>query len=95
MNREDIKQTILLAMSEHHSGNVAEAQRIVDAILSAIEAAGVRLVPAKPTHDQMTHAMLHRSVAERPPHIYDTAGVYRVMLAASPYAPAQKDETND
>lgn len=43
MNREDIKQTMLLAMSEHHSGNAAEAQRIVDAILAAIEAAGVRL----------------------------------------------------
>lgn len=59
---------------------------IVDAQLLALEAAGVRLVPAEPTHDQMTHAMLHRSAAERPPHIYDTAGTYRVMLAASPYA---------
>lgn len=45
MNREDIKQTMLLAMSEHHSGNAAEAQRIVDAILAAIKAAGVRLEP--------------------------------------------------
>lgn len=44
MTREGLKQDMLLAMSEHHSGNSAEAQRIVDAILAAIEAAGVRLV---------------------------------------------------
>lgn len=40
----ELKQTMLLAMSEHHSGNAEEAGRIVDAQLAALEAAGVRMV---------------------------------------------------
>lgn len=54
MNREDVKQTMLLAMSEHHSGNIEEARRIVDAQLDALEAAGVRLVPSEATEEMMT-----------------------------------------
>lgn len=42
--REQIKGTMLIAMSEYHSGNSDEARRIIDAQLSALEAAGVRLV---------------------------------------------------
>jgi len=45
---------------------------------------GLVVVPREATHDQMTHAMLFRSVNERPPHVYDTAGVYRTMIAAAP-----------
>jgi hypothetical protein len=51
MNREDVKQTMLLAMSEHHSGNIEEARQIVDAQLAALEAAGVRLVPVEELED--------------------------------------------
>jgi hypothetical protein len=43
--REQIKGTMLIAMSEYHSGNSDEAHRIVDAQIAALEAAGVRLVP--------------------------------------------------
>ena len=55
MNREDVKQTMLLAMSEHHSGNIEEARRIVDAQLDALEAAGVRLVPVKLDSKNLDH----------------------------------------
>ena len=41
--REALVDVMLTAMSEFHSGNFAEAQRIVDAQIAALEAAGVRL----------------------------------------------------
>lgn len=55
MNRETIKNTMLLAMSEHHSGNADEACRIIDAQLTALEAAGVRLVPAQLNSKNLEH----------------------------------------
>lgn len=51
MSREYVKQTMLLAMSEHHSGNAEEARRIVEAQITALEAAGVRLVPVEELED--------------------------------------------
>jgi hypothetical protein len=70
--------------------DMARAERRADAAILALrewlEAEGLAVVPREATHDMMTHAMLFRSVAERPPHVYDTAGVYRTMIAAAPDA---------
>ena len=94
--RDQIKGTMLIAMSEYHSGNSDEALRIVEAQLSAIEAAGVRLVPVNMTDEQMIAA--ERAVqasmdrGESAPIRFAALSV-SAMLAASPYA--QKDETND
>lgn len=53
----------------------------VTAALSAIEAAGVRLVPVEPTQD-MTGAVLEPTASR-----CEVMKTYRAMLAASPYAP--------
>ena len=96
MTREGLKQDMLVAMSEHHSGNAAEAQRIVDAILAAIEAAGVRLVQVKlPARLQYVGAayLAREGATGVTPEAF--AGAFEEValdLAASPYAP-QKDET--
>ena len=45
--REKLVEVMLTAMSEHHSGNFAEAALIVEAQLAALEAAAVRLVPVE------------------------------------------------
>ena len=42
--RTGVEAIMLLAMSEHHSGDFQEARRIIEAQLAALEAAGVRLV---------------------------------------------------
>lgn len=89
----ELKQTMLLAMSEHHSGNAEEAGRIVDAILAAIEAAGVRLVPVEATPTMAyvgTDARWQSAVRDA----NNVREIWRAMLAASPYAP-QKDESHD
>ena len=49
--REKLVEVMLTAMSEHHSGNFAEAALIVEAQLAALEAAAVRLVPTTWTDD--------------------------------------------
>lgn len=85
MNREDIKQTMLLAMSEHHSGNADEALRIVDAQLAALEAAGVRLVPVEPSRHMLVAAhMVERDDIELTED--EHRAMYAAFLAASPYA---------
>ena len=102
--RDQIKGTMLIAMSEYHSGNSDEALRIVEAQLSAIEAAGVRLVPVneKPgqgwLHEAVKDACL-RSVknmsGREPPQLLYAPILWAMQdaLAASPYAPAQKGES--
>ena len=101
MTRERLKYQMQLAMSEHHSGNSAEAQRIVDAILAAIEAAGVRLVPEEPQVGMfraLTESWGDGPEARRGIGQWALGQFredYRAMLAASPYAPAQKDESHE
>lgn len=87
MTRVQIEALMLLAMSEHHSGNIGEASQIVDAQLAALEAVGVRLVPEAPSYTMMVHGEAERQRGEDPD--YDgglSADIYRAMLAASPYA---------
>lgn len=94
MNREAVKQTMLLAMSEHHSGNAQEALRIVDAQLAALEASGVRLVPSEATFQMYEAAMPHceqTNSAGDPPNPFR---IWSLMLPASPYAP-QKEQTHE
>jgi hypothetical protein len=82
--REALVEVMLLAMSEHHSGNAGEARRIVDAQLSALEAAGVRLVPVEATEEMRQAAVdpliewgfMKEGLAE----------ALRAAIAASPYA---------
>ena len=96
MNREDVKQTMLLAMSEHHSGNIEEARRIVDAQLDALEAAGVRLVPVEATgaaHDMIAAGLDACSPLNHGSDMIEVEAFYEATIAASPYAPEQKDET--
>lgn len=72
------------------------------ATLSAIEAAGVRLVPEFSTFE-MESAVKDEHIPHR--DIYGhlslnrrregASDIYRAMLAASPYAPAQKDESHE
>lgn len=89
--REALVEVMLLAMSEHHSGNAGEARRIVDAQLSALEAAGVRLVPVEATEEMLEHAFGSINYTEPSPS-EDAERVYGAMLSASPYA---KEPTND
>lgn len=87
----ELKQTMLLAMSEHHSGNAEEAGRIVDAQLSALEAAGVRMVPVEAStemEDAGTKVIMKAWGDGN--RVYAT-DVYELMLAASPYAPRKDD----
>ena len=87
--REQIKGTMLLAMSEHHSGNAEEARKIVDAQLLALEAAGVRMVPETPT-DEM--AIAGGEAAQRSIGSWGEPELcYRAMLSASPFSPPAKD----
>lgn len=74
MTREDILNILFLALAEHHSGNIAEAIAIVDAQLAALEAKGVRLVPAIPTWPMIKTSQC-------------SVEAYDKMIAASPYAP--------
>lgn len=77
MTREDVKQTMLLAMSEQHSGNAEEAIQIVDAQIAALEAAGVRLVP-----EEATVAMIKASHPWNADGSALAVSMYRAMLAA-------------
>jgi hypothetical protein len=52
------------------------------AALAALEAAGVRLVPVDPDDNQLAAGMESDSIS----HPWEALGVYRQMLAASPYA---------
>lgn len=88
--REALVEVMLTAMSEHHSGNFAEAAFIVEAQLAALEAAGVRLVPEEATspmveqgaHHAFARWMPNESVQDN----YDIARAqWRAMLSASPY----------
>lgn len=81
--REALKEVMLTAMSEFHSGNFAEAQRIVDAQIAALEAAGVRLVPVELTEDMGAEMECQ----------FSTDGQWEAALAASPYK--AKEPTND
>ena len=85
MTREDVKQTMLLAMSEHHSGNAEEAIQIVDAQIAALEAAGVRLVPVEATPEMIQMAEMLHTIDELTTDEYRRA--YSAMVALSPYAP--------
>lgn len=81
--REALVEVMLTAMSEHHSGNFAEATFIVEAQLAALEAAGVRLVPVEATEEMLEHGRDEGVIrlAER----WKAAELYRVLLSASPY----------
>lgn len=59
------------------------------AALSAIEAAGVRLVPSEVT-EKMLDAPMSTGTAS---NVWQAANIYRAMLAASPYA--QKEQTHE
>lgn len=84
--RDQIKGTMLIAMSEYHSGNSDEARRIIDAQLSALEAAGVRLVPSEPSRHMLVAAhMVERDDIELTPD--EHRAMYAAFVAASPYAP--------
>ena len=65
------------------------ASRNARAALAAIEAAGVRLVPVEATQE-MTGAVLEPTASR-----YEVMKTYRAMLAASPYAPTQKEQTHE
>ena len=84
--RDHIKGTMLIAMSEHHSGKADEACRIIDAQLTALEAAGVRLVPVEASR----HMLVAAHMAERDDIALtedEHRAIYAAFLAASPYAP--------
>lgn len=88
--REALVEVMLTAMSEHHSGNFAEAAFIVEAQLAALEAAGVRLVPVEATEEMLLNA------GATPDGVSPRGGTdylgkmlpkyYAAMLSASPYA---------
>lgn len=77
-----------------HSSAPAVAVRRAEAALTALEAAGVRLVPVEATME-MTHAVWATDLPQ--PDIHGdyadldiqmaARDIYRSMLAASPYAP--------
>ena len=83
--REKLVEVMLTAMSEFHSGNFAEAALIVDAQLAALEAAGVRLVPAQPTEHMEREMVTLRGIQDNQGW-KDTVDIYRTGVAASPYA---------
>lgn len=83
--REQIKGTMLIAMSEYHSGNSDEAHRIVNAQIAAIEAAGVRLVPVRATH-KMAHVGEEARWQSAVRDADNVREIWDAMLAASPYA---------
>ena len=49
-----LRQILMLAMSEHHSGNNEEAQTIADAQIKAIEDAGLVVRPKEPTNEMIS-----------------------------------------
>lgn len=61
-----------------HKESMAAARKA----LSALEVAGVRLVPVDPDDKMLAAGMECDSIA----HPWEALGVYRQMLAASPYA---------
>ena len=52
------------------------------AALTALEAAGVRLVPVDPDDNQLAAGMESDSIS----HPWEALGVYRMMVSYSPYA---------
>jgi DNA-binding transcriptional LysR family regulator len=68
----------------------------VDDALSALRQwladEGLVVVPGEATEEQIKEAMLFRSLNERPPHVHNTAGLYRAMLSAAPDALEQEAE---
>ena len=59
------------------------------AALSALEAAGVRLVPVEAT-EEMLDATMRTDIAN---NVWQAVRIYTAMLAASPYA--QKEQTHE
>lgn len=80
---DDLRNSLLLAMSEVHSGNGKEGQAILEAILSALEAKGLVIVPSEPTEGMLVDgsASLRNFYSEEGPYPR-TKAVYRAMLAA-------------
>ena len=84
--REKLEALMLNAMSENHSGNAQEALRIIDDILAALEAAGVRLVPVEATEEMLGSGDAW-ATGDTILDAHDSAAkIWRSMLAASPYA---------
>ena len=75
---------------------------LFDALITALEAAGVRLVPSEATQE-MTGAVWATDLPRPDMHgDYQDLDIqlaardmYRAMLAASPYAPTQKEQTHE
>ena len=106
MTRDELIDELAAVMAEHitaarshgYAVDVAVAAR---AQLTALEAAGVRLVPVEATME-MTHAVwatdmqtpdMHGDYADLDIQLA-ARNIYRAMLAASPYAPTQKEQTH-
>ena len=90
--REKLRAEIAMAIcmvgcgiAAHRSDYFGEA----DAALAALEAAGVRLVPSEATQE-MTGAVLEPTASR-----YEVMKTYSDMIAASPYAPTQKEQTHE
>ena len=84
--RAAVQGVMLLAMSEHHSGNIEEAKRIVDTQLAALEAAGVWLVPVVSTYKMDAEAAKSVWDIVDSFSMKDAPIIWDAMLAASPYA---------
>jgi hypothetical protein len=89
MTREELRAVIAAAIKDTTSiGGAPNKPYVIghfsaaDAALAAIEAAGVRLVPVDPDANMLAAGMECDSIA----HPWEALGVYRQMLAASPYA---------
>lgn len=84
MTRDELIEVMARAITGVSLGGpYPSAERMATAALLAIEAAGVRLVPAQPTEDQFRAGSAFRMAAET--HGYrDTEGLYLAMLAATP-----------
>lgn len=89
MTREELRAEIAMAIcmvgcgiAAHWSDYFGEA----DAALSAIEAAGVRLVPVDPDDKMLAAGMESDSIS----HPWEALGVYRQMVSSSPYAALKK-----
>ena len=88
MTRDELIDELAAVMAEHitaarshgYAVDVAVAAR---AQLTALEAAGVRLVPVDPDDNQLAAGMESDSIS----HPWQALGVYRMMLSRSPYAP--------
>ena len=88
MTRDELIDELAAVMAEHitaarshgYAVDVAVAAR---AQLTALEAAGVRLVPVDPDDNQLAAGMESDSIS----HPWEALGVYRQMVSRSPYAP--------